>query len=76
LQIHEGDVGRYWAKHTIVDIPGSYITDLPRSIRQVKPYLKNQVPTLGDILLRFNRDSALIHFGRVELFLEKLNGNL
>ena len=62
LQIHEGDVGSYWAKHTFVDIPGSYITDLPQSIREAKPYLKDLVPTLGDTLLRFNGDSSWVHF--------------
>lgn len=58
LQIHEGDVGSYWAKHTYVDIPGGYITELPESIRTAQPYLKDIVPTLGDTLLQFSASKS------------------
>ncbi len=62
LQIHEGDVGSYWAKHTWVDIPGEYTTDLPESIRSAQPYLRDIVPTLGDTLFRYNAASPVQQF--------------
>lgn len=62
MQIHEGDVGSYWAKHTFADIPGEYITELPESIRRAQQYLKDLVPTLGDTLLRFNVSSPVQSF--------------
>lgn len=62
MQIHEGDVGSYWAKHTFVDIPAQHITELPPSIRRAQPYLKAIVPTLGDTLLQYNSGSAIYAF--------------
>lgn len=62
LQIHEGDVGSYWAKHTFVEIPGAYTTELPASIQRAQLYLRDIVPTLGDTLFRFNVGSPIQQF--------------
>ena len=62
FQIHAGDVGSYWAKHTIVDIPAQLTSDIPNAIRKAKPYLLPLVPNLGDTMLIFDRNSAMHHF--------------
>ena len=33
LQIHEGDVGSYWAREVRLDIPSRFTTDLPQAIQ-------------------------------------------
>lgn len=67
FQIHEGDVGSYWAKNVIVDIPSVYTRNLPEAIVKAKPFLKNQVSTLNDSMLIFDPDAPLHHFeGRDE----------
>ena len=62
MQIHEGDVGSYWAKHTFVEIPAQHITELPPSIRRAQPYLKDMVPTLGDTLLQYKSGDSIYRF--------------
>lgn len=62
FQIHEGDVGSYWAKNTIVDIPAYWTKNIPTSIQKAKPFLKDLVSTLNDTMLLFNQESDLYHF--------------
>ena len=53
LQIHEGDVGSYWARKVILDIPAIYTKKIPKAIIQAKPYLQSLVNTLNDSMLIF-----------------------
>ncbi|MEM1134676.1 MAG: DUF1080 domain-containing protein [Bacteroidota bacterium] len=62
LQIHEGDVGSYWAKKVILDIPASYSSEIPEAIVKAKPFLQPLVSTLHDTMLVFNHDAPLHHF--------------
>lgn len=62
FQIHEGDVGSYWAKKVILDIPARYTSDLPKAIKTARPFLKDLVSTLRDTMLIFDPNSSLHHF--------------
>lgn len=62
LQIHEGDVGSYWAKKVILDIPAKETTDIPEAIVKAKPFLTNLVSTLRDTMLIFDENAPLHHF--------------
>lgn len=62
FQIHENDVGSYWARKTIVDIPAQFTWDLPEAILRAKPYLTPFVNSLNDSMLIFSKDSPLHHF--------------
>ncbi|MEM9144307.1 MAG: family 16 glycoside hydrolase, partial [Bacteroidota bacterium] len=62
LQIHEGDVGSYWAKKVIVDIPAKQTTQIPEAIMAAKPYLQSLVSTLKDTMFLFDADAPLVHF--------------
>ncbi|WP_422079970.1 family 16 glycoside hydrolase [Ulvibacterium sp.] len=67
LQIHEGDVGSYWAKNVILDIPAAPTTAIPKAIQKAKPYLEHLVSTLKDTMLLFDHNAGLHHFeGRNE----------
>ena len=59
LQIHEGDVGSYWAKNTILEIPSFYTTKIHQSVLDVKKYLDFSIPALSDTMLIFHPDSNL-----------------
>ncbi|MAT38702.1 MAG: hypothetical protein CL946_03765 [Ectothiorhodospiraceae bacterium] len=62
LQIHEGDVGSYWAKKVALDIPARYTADIPKAIQTAKPYLKDLVNTLYDTMLIYDSNAPLHHF--------------
>ena len=62
FQIHEGDVGSYWSKKVILDIPAKWSHDIPAAIIKAKPYLTSLVSTLGDSMLVFDKDAPLHHF--------------
>lgn len=62
LQIHEGDVGSYWAKKVALDIPARYTFDLPEAITKAKPFLLDLVNTLNDSMLIFDPKAPLHHF--------------
>jgi len=62
LQIHEGDVGSYWAKNVILDIPATSTIAIPKAIRKAKPYLEHLVSTLRDTMLLFDKNAPLHHF--------------
>ena len=62
LQIHEGDVGSYWAKKVVLDIPARITSDLPDAILQAKPYLLPLVNTLTDTMFIFDSRADLLHF--------------
>lgn len=62
LQIHEGDVGSYWAKNVILDIPATSTTAIPNAIKKAKPYLEHLVSTLKDTMLLFDENGGLHHF--------------
>lgn len=60
LQIHEGDVGSYWAKHVALDIPARYTSELPEAITKARPFLL--ASTLRDTMLIFDPKAPLHHF--------------
>lgn len=62
FQIHEGDVGSYWARHPIVDIPAGWTDELPDAIRTAAPFLKELVSTLSDTMLMFEPNHKPHHF--------------
>jgi len=62
FQIHEGDVGSYWARHTIIDIPAVWTSGIPASILQAKPFLIHLVPTLKDTMLIHKAGAPLYSF--------------
>ena len=62
LQIHEGDVGSYWARKVILDIPATYTYYIPEAITQAKPFLQSLVNTLNDSMLIFQENAPLHHF--------------
>lgn len=62
LQIHEGDVGSYWAKHVQLDIPARLTNQLPEAITLARPYLQEYVSTLRDTMLQFDPEAPLHHF--------------
>lgn len=67
LQIHEGDVGSYWARKVILDIPAKLTTEIPSSIIQARPFLQKYVSTLRDTMFIFDSNAELHHFeGRDE----------
>ena len=59
FQIHAGDVGSYWAKNTMFDVPSYQSKNLPQSILKAKEFLQPLVPTLRDTMLVFHRDSSI-----------------
>lgn len=61
-QIHEGDVGSWWAKHIRVAIPAEWTTDIPASIKQATPFLIEHVQTLGDKMLLHQTGASLYQF--------------
>ena len=61
-QIHEGDVGSWWAKHIRVSIPAVWTTDIPASITAAKPFLVDLVSTLSDTMLMHETGSDLYRF--------------
>ncbi len=62
FQIHEGDVGSYWSRKTIVDIPSRWSHDIPEAIKTAKPYLEPLVSTLNDSMLIFDMEGSYHHF--------------
>ena len=62
FQIHEGDIGSYWAKNTVIDVPAKLTSELPESIVKATPYLKTLVSTLKDTMLMFDEEAPLFHF--------------
>jgi len=62
LQIHEGDVGSYWAKHTVIEVSSQWTTNLPESIVQARPFLQDLVPTLQDTMLVYDAGAPLHQF--------------
>ena len=62
LQIHEGDVGSYWARKVIFDVPAVYTEQIPDAITQAKPFLLSLVNTLNDSMLIFQPEAPLFHF--------------
>jgi hypothetical protein len=66
-QIHEGDVGSWWAKHIRVSIPSEWTTEIPPSIQQAKPFLVDLAPTLSDTMLIYKSGEQKYRFpGRPE----------
>ena len=62
LQIHEGDVGSYWAKKVQLDIPSRQTTALPKAIQLARPYLAPYVSTLSDTMRMFDPKAPIHHF--------------
>lgn len=62
LQIHEGDVGSYWAKNVILDIPARFTNQIPEPIQIARPFLQSQVSTLKDTMLIYDKDMPTHHF--------------
>jgi len=62
FQIHEGDVGSYWAKKVVLDIPARYTIEIPEAIIKAKPYLQPLVSTLNDSMLIFDHSALCHHF--------------
>lgn len=62
LQIHEGDIGSYWAKKVIFDVPATTTSNLPEAILKARPFLKPYVSTLTDTMWIFNEKAPLQHF--------------
>ncbi|MAX22994.1 MAG: hypothetical protein CMJ19_00705 [Phycisphaeraceae bacterium] len=62
LQIHEGDVGSYWAKDVALDIPARYTSEIPEAIIKAKPFLLDLVSTLNDTMLIFDPKAPMHHF--------------
>ncbi|MGB3619038.1 MAG: DUF1080 domain-containing protein [Catalinimonas sp.] len=62
FQIHEGDVGSYWARRVVVDIPADYTTELPDAIREARPFYQDIVSIFRDTMLVFDGASDLHHF--------------
>jgi len=62
LQIHEGDIGSYWAKKVIFDVPANTTTNLPEAILKARPFLKPYVSTLTDTMWIFNDEATLHRF--------------
>lgn len=62
FQIHEGDVGSYWAKKVVLDIPARYTHNIPEAINHAKPFLLPLVNTLQDSMLVFDAYAPFHHF--------------
>lgn len=62
FQIQEGDIGSYWSRNIIADIPCKLSTDIPSSIQQLRPYIQREVHSLHDTMLIFNQKAGLHHF--------------
>lgn len=62
FQIHEGDVGSYWARKVELDIPARYTNKIPEAIHHAKPFLLPLVNTLHDSMLIFDPNASLHHF--------------
>ena len=60
LQIHEGDVGSYWARRTSVEIPARLTRDLPDAVQKARRSLGPLVPALGDEMLVFDPSSPRV----------------
>lgn len=62
FQIHENDVGSYWSRKVILDVPASYSHDLPQAIIAARPYLEKYVSSLTDSMLVFDPNAPPHHF--------------
>lgn len=62
LQIHEGDVGSYWARQLKLDIPSRLTSDLPQAIQVARPYLAPYVTTLRDTMRVFDPEAEVHQF--------------
>lgn len=62
FQIHEGDVGSYWAKKVRLDIPARYTHAIPEAIHKARPFLVPLVNTLHDSMLVFDPAAGLHNF--------------